>query len=72
MEFGTRVLRTGLMENLKDVERQISEVHRQAEELHTEPSRIRDSMGHFILTPLLVAKAQTLHALVLLQTNKEK
>jgi hypothetical protein len=34
-------------------------------------SNIRDGTGAFMMAPLLVARAQTLHALTLLQTQKE-
>ncbi len=69
MDISVRILRMGLIETLQGVEHQMSVIFRQSEELHTEPSRIQDSMGNFKLTPLLVAKAQILHSLVLL--NKE-
>lgn len=72
MDISPKVLSNSIRENLTDIERQISEVLRTATELKTEPSRVRDSQGNFMLTPLLVAKAQMLHALTLLQTTKER
>jgi hypothetical protein len=63
-------LRTALMENLREVNRCIAEVERQAKRLGTEPQVIRDERGTWVYPPLLVAKAQTLHALTLLQTKE--
>ncbi len=66
MDINTQVLRNTITVNYSDIERQIKEVHQQAEKLHTEPSRIRDGLGNFTLTQLLVAKAQMLYALAIL------
>jgi len=68
MDTNPRVLRREITRHLTDIERQIGQVYRRAEEMHTEAFLIRDEKGNFLLTPLLVAKAQCLHSLTLLQS----
>lgn len=71
MDTNPRVLRNALITSLAAVDNQIEAVKFEASELDTLPSRIRDTQGNFLLTPLLCAQAQILHSLTLLQT-KEK
>jgi hypothetical protein len=45
---------------------QMEEIRQEAERTKIEPVKMRDSHGNYIWAPLLAAKAQTLHALVLI------
>jgi hypothetical protein len=53
------------------VRNQINEVNKLAEELKCEPWEVRDHTGNFILAPLLVADAQLLLALTMLETYRK-
>lgn len=70
MNINKEALRTALMENLREINRCIAEVERQAKRMGTEPQIIRDERGTWVYPPLCVAKAQSLHALVLLNDKE--
>lgn len=70
MEINPRILRKALSESLGAIQNQIEAVGHEAELLHIAPSELKDTMGNLMLTPLLVAQAQVLHALTLLQTGR--
>lgn len=65
-----------LRSHLVAIDRQIQEVSDLAQQMSHDqqrkltPSQIQNNNGEFILTPLLVAKAQTLNAIALLKTQK--
>lgn len=65
-------LSNALRSMIVDIDRQILEVTKlAAEEYHdVRPSELKTADGNFLLTPLLAAKAQCLHGLALLKTNK--
>lgn len=60
MELGRELSRT-----MSQINAQIEEVREEAKRMEISPIKMRDTSGNYVLTPLLVAKAQTLHALVL-------
>jgi hypothetical protein len=70
MNINENALRQAARETLLDVNKSIAEIERQAKRMGTEPHIIRDEHGNWTLTPLLAAKAQLLHSLVLLQTKE--
>jgi biotin operon repressor len=54
-----------LGKTFREIELQIKSVEEQAQKLGISVYSMRDSYGNFVLAPLLVAKANTLHAIVL-------
>lgn len=58
-------LRDELLLTLNSIDRQIAHVEATAKDMGISPHPMRDASGAFVLAPLLVAKAQLLHALVL-------
>lgn len=70
MNINENALRQAVRDTLADVNKSISEIERQAKRMGTEPHIIRDENGNWALAPLLAAKAQCLHSLVLLQTKE--
>jgi hypothetical protein len=70
VKISETALRQALRDTLKDVNTSLAVIERQAKRMGVEPQLIRDEHGNWILAPLLVAKAQCIHALVLLQTKE--
>ena len=66
-KISSQVLLEELAVAFKELETQINTVKAMATASSVRAERIRDSKGDLVLSPLLVAKAQTLHALVLLE-----
>ena len=66
MEIRPLVLRQELMDAYKDVDRQITLVKDEAESMEIQPGELRDGQGNWVMIPLLVAKAQLLHGLIIL------
>lgn len=62
----TSELRKELMESYRELGRVIEEVKRQSVSMEIEPHQMRDAQGNWVLAPLIVARAQILHALVLM------
>lgn len=60
-------LRRDTIQLLKQIDTQIAQVKKKAEEMGVEPEELQNSSG-WVMTPLLLAKAQAYHTLVLLQT----
>lgn len=58
-----------LYELYGQLEDQIEEVRELGLELGCRPSQVRTPSGDFMLTPLLLAKAQTLSAMVMLRNT---
>lgn len=50
---------------LKQVNNQMEEIRQEAVQSNIPPVKMRDANGGYIWAPLVVAKAQVLHALVL-------
>lgn len=61
-----------MLETLRDIEKQIEELHRNANNMGTDVYRIVDQNGAPLFSPLIVAKAQCLHSLALLQSERIK
>ena len=66
-EISPQILLEELAVAFKELETQINVIKAMATASNVRAERIRDSKGDLVLSPLLVAKAQTLHALVLLE-----
>lgn len=60
MELGRELVKT-----LTQVNAQIDVVNKEAKDLGIPVFKLTDTQGNFVLTPLLAAKAQLLHSLVL-------
>ena len=65
MDLGRELART-----VSQINQQIEEVRKQAETMGIAAYEMRDTNGAFVLAPLLAAKAQTLHALVLINQRR--
>lgn len=70
------LMKIKLLKTLEKVEIQIQEVERVAADMGgparnftIEPEEVRDRNGNFLMIPLLAARAQVLHALVLLEAS---
>jgi len=63
-------LRRDLVRLLNEIELQIKAVKAKAEEMGIPPEKMRDASGNWVMTPLLLAKAQVYSTLVALQTKK--
>lgn len=72
MDINPRVLRSALMQNMEALNHQIEAVKGLSEEMNTLPFQIKDERGNFVLAPLLVAQANVLHALALLQSQRRQ
>lgn len=60
IELGRELVRT-----LQEVNQQIEEISQEADRIGTTSTKMQDSNGNYILAPILAAKAQCLHSLVL-------
>jgi hypothetical protein len=54
---------------LRQVNNQMEEIRQEAERTGIAPVTMRDANGNYIWAPLVVAKAQVLHALVLVNQS---
>lgn len=63
-------LAQALAKTLAQVNAQIAEITDEATLAKVSPHKMRDANGGYILTPLLAAKAQCLHALVLVNQRR--
>jgi hypothetical protein len=61
-----------LLKTHKMINQQIENAKTEASRMGIPPEMLRDSYGAWVLNPLLVAKAQTLHALAMLNPPKMK
>ena len=66
-EISAQILLQELAVAFQELEKQVNVVKAMARASNVRPEKIRDSKGDLVLSPLLVAKAQTLHALVLFE-----
>lgn len=66
------ILRRDTVKLISQINAQIDEVSRQAKEMGIAPYELRDGNGSWVLTPLLLAKAQAYGTLVLLQANNKR
>lgn len=70
MEVRPHVLRQELAKTYRDIESVEAEMRVEAADMGVAPATLRDTNGGWVFAPLLVAKAQVLHSLVLL--NKKE
>lgn len=66
------ILRKDTIALMRQVDVQIEEVRKTAEELGVPPEKMRDSSGNWVMSPLLMAKAQIMNTLVLLNQPRKK
>lgn len=66
LELGRELIRTH-----NEIDRSIKQVKEDAREGGMDPFKLRDTQGNYILAPLLAAKAQMLHGLVLVNQPKK-
>lgn len=64
------ILRKETIALLKQIDAQIDEVKTAANARGLRPEQMRDSSGSWVMSPLLLAKAQAHASLVLLQSRK--
>jgi hypothetical protein len=64
------VLRQELMDVYREVQSQIDEVTEEARGMAISPRKLRDKNGTLVMIPLLAARVQILHSLVML--NKKE
>lgn len=69
MEIRPDALRLDLMNLIKEIDSQIQEVKGVAQEMGIPPEKLRDRTGNYVMTPLLLAKAQSYAALIQLQAK---
>lgn len=60
-----RTLDQELKLSLRQINNQMEEIRKECVERHIPPVTLRDTSGNYIWTPLVVAKANVLHALTL-------
>lgn len=65
MELGRELARA-----MVQINSQIEEIHGEAKRMGIPAVKMKDAHGSYILAPLLAAKAQTLHALVLVNQKR--
>lgn len=65
------ILRRDTVRLITTIDKQIDEVAKEAERLGIESTQLRDSSGNWVLSPLLLAKAQAYGSLILLQQKKK-
>ena len=63
------ILRRDTVELLKSIEAQINQVKKEARQMGIAPEEMRDANRNWVMSPLLVAKAQAYSTLVMLQTR---
>lgn len=66
------ILRRDTVRLITTIDAQIDEVAKEAKRMGIDSVQLRDSHGNWVLTPLLLAKAQAYGTLVLLQSNHKK
>jgi hypothetical protein len=64
------ILRRDTVRLIKQIDAQIKEVEEEAQRAGIPPEKLRDSHNNWVMSPLLMAKAQAYNTLVLLQTGK--
>jgi len=61
-------LRRDVIAVIKEIDAQIDEVKEQAARMGVPPQKMRDMNGNFVMSPLLLAKAQAYGSLIQLQS----
>ena len=63
------ILRRDTIALLKQIDMQIQEIEREAKRMGIPSYKLRDTSGNWVMSPLLLAKAQAYAMLIQLQTN---
>lgn len=71
-EISSQILLEELAVTFTELEKQINVIKAMARAMNRPAEKIQDNRGDLVLSPLLVAKAQTLHGLVLLENAKSQ
>lgn len=66
MDVSPNVLRRETVQLIQQINAQIKQVERKADEMGCKPEELRNSSDGWVMTPLLLAKAQAYNTLVLL------
>lgn len=69
MVINSDILRRDTVQIIKAIDAQIDEIKRDGAGRGIPTEKLRDSNGNYVMTPLLLAKAQAYNTLVLLQTR---
>ena len=69
--ISSQILLEELAVTFTELEKQVNVIKAMARAANVKAEKIQDSHGDLVLSPILVAKAQTLHALVLLEKEKQ-
>lgn len=67
MIINVDILRKETVQLLQEINTQMAAVKEAAETMEIPPEKMRDSNGNWVMTPLLLAKAQAYSTLVALQ-----
>lgn len=70
MNVSPDILRRETVQLINQIDRQIKEIREYATSIGTEPHKLRDNNGNWVMPPLLLAKAQAYNTLVQLQVKK--
>jgi hypothetical protein len=70
MNISPDILRKETVQLIRQIDAQIEEIKAESTRMGKVPSELRDSTGNWVLSPLLLAKAQAYNTLVLLQAKK--
>jgi hypothetical protein len=63
------ILRRDTIKLIKQIDAQIAEVQEEATRMGIPPEKLRDTNNNWVMSPLLLAKAQAYSSLVLLQAK---
>lgn len=64
------ILRRDTIQLINQIDAQINEVKEEAQQMGIPPEKMRDSNDNWVMSPLLLAKAQAYATLVQLQVKK--
>lgn len=70
MNISPDILRKETVQLIRQIDEQIQEVNRYAIDLGTQSHKLQDKNGNWVMSSLLLAKAQAYNTLVQLQTKK--
>lgn len=70
MDVNPNALRLATVNTLKEIELQIDEINSFAMNRGLELHQVKDHNGAWVMPPLLLAKTQCLHTLVMLNENR--
>jgi hypothetical protein len=70
MVINADILRRDTVQLIQQIDAQIAVIKLEARELKIKPEQMQDGRGNWVMSPLLLAKAQAYNSLILLQTKK--